>query len=190
MGSKQTQKQSSQSQQSGYNTQQNQLDPVFRRNYMQTAGAYNTNLNSLLSNPYNPEFSSAPNAITQNMISRGIQGIKDQAAGQARSTALALNSAPGNNSALTSVLNRQSQIANAGAANALTGQGLEYQRAQDMARIQAELGARDQQLQTLQSSLPLLQSYAQMAQAAGRQTQRYGQKSSSTGSGRVKQSFF
>lgn len=190
MGSKQRQTQSSQSQQSGFNTQQNQLDPVFRRNYMQTAGAYNTNLNTLLANPYNPEFSSTPNAITQNMISRGIQGIKDQSAGAARSMSLGLNSAGGDNSAPASVLNRQAQISNAGAANALTGQGLEFQRAQDLARIQAEMGARGQQLETLQSSLPLLQSYAQMAQAASRQTQRYGQNTSSQGSGMTRRSFF
>ena len=186
MGSSQKTKESSQMGQSASSALQ--LNPYYARQYNQLLGQTQGNLQTLLANPYNPTFSSTPDAITQNMVSQGLQNINAQSSAANAAAARALSQGGGDNSALLGVLQRQSQIANAGAGNALIPMALQSQRENDLARIGAEQGARQLQLATFAQSSPLLQSLSDMAQAAGKRTAR--QSSWSKGSSNTRRSFF
>lgn len=201
MGSKQKTKQ-----QSTENVDKTQYDTVtgiapyqqmFNQQYGTLQGGFNNLMKTPLGLEFAPAFSSSPDAIVQNLVSQGIQGIRAQQAAGDRNIASSLSRAgTGDNSSLLSVLQRQSQIANAGAANALVPQALQQQRDFDIARQniiaqqnQTKLAGRGQQLQELMGSGNLLNAINAMAQtSAGRNSRTVGTSKTDTNT-QTKRSF-
>lgn len=162
----------------------------FARGYSSLANLFGSRVNQPLNLETAPIFSGTLDPVVQNTISQGVQNIKAQQAQQGRGTARQLSVAgTGNNSALLSALNRQSQIASGGALNQLPAIGLEQQRAFDLqrqaaiqARNQEAMAARAQLVNELQPGMNLLQLLNQMAQTSAGKRTRESKTEESAGS--------
>lgn len=122
-------------------------------------------------------FSSSLDPIIQNQVSKGVQALKSQqSAGDAELANRLSVAGTGSNNALLAALQRQSQIKNAGATNALVPAALEQQRAFDLQKQQI-LNAENAQkmanytgnIQALAPGFNLLNAINEMARtSAGR----------------------
>ncbi len=100
---------------------------------------YNTRIAQPTNLDYSNPFSNTPDALTQQLISQGRQGINLQNTAAQNNLAQKLAiSGTGNNSALLSALNRQSQYSNAGAGNQLYSQAMQTQRGFDALKAQIQ----------------------------------------------------
>lgn len=189
MGSKQRTRQNQTVNQT-MNEQVTGIDP-YQRQFAQGYGELSNLFRNRIAQPVNLEyaqpFSSTPDTLVQNMVSQGVQGLRNADAARSAELANRLSVAgTGNNSALMAALNSAAQIRNAGAANALVPAALEQQRQFDLARQniinqqnQTRLAARNQSINELQPGLNLLQTLNQMAQlSAGRRATSTGTTSS------------
>ncbi len=141
-----------------------------------------------LAKPFSLEFqkpfSDTPEAIVQNLMSRGVQNIKAQESTGLRELASRLGRAGGGGSTanLLSTLGLQSQIGSRGAMNALIPMGLQEQRAQDVSKAQIfaqqnlqRLQERAQSFQELAPGVGLLGELTKMAQVSkGRKVKQTG----------------
>lgn len=177
-------------------TRQNVWDQSIRdqfdQGFSQLSGLFQQRLGQPLNLKFADAFSKSPDAIVQNMVSRGVQSnnLQQDAANRALATQLS-TAGSGNNSALLAALQRQGRIAGAGANNALIPAALEAQRNFDLQRQQVlqsqnaqQLAARAQSFQELAPGFDLLSQLQNLGAQTAKQTgTRQGSSTTKSGSG-------
>ena len=127
----------------------------------------------------------------KNFISQGIQDIKNQQTAGQRGLSQTLGGiGNGNNTALLAALNRQSQIGQAGAINALYPQAFNQQLGLTQARNTETLGARSQLINELTPGMNLLQTLIGMAQTAKGTKNLQMEQQAGVGESKQSKSFF
>jgi hypothetical protein len=181
------------------NTNQLTMDPQIRaqlgRGYTDFSNLYNSRIAAPLNLEYFSGYSTTPDAIVSNMLSRGIQDIKNQTTANNSSLANNLSLAGGDNTALLAALQHASKFNQAGAINSLIPSAMEQQRNFDIAKAglinqnnQTQLAARGQMINELAPGLNLLGQLQQMGIATGKNVS--SQKGTTSGTTVSKKSWF